>query len=99
MRLVDVIERVKDRDLSKEQLEDYYAMLSELLAQIHMELADREKEHALFIDESEEKTNAAREAKFAVTESGQREIVLKRYVKAAEHLKSGIKSRIYSKLS
>ncbi len=98
MTLLELITIVKDQDLSKEQLEDYYADLSILLAQLHNELGDREKERALFIDSCTEKTEAKKVIKWQVSDGGQREIVLKRYLKSAEHLQSGIKQRIYSKL-
>lgn len=98
MKLIDLIKTIKEETLSKEQLEDYYADVSTLLAELHLELGEREKERALFIDASPEKTNAAKESKWAVTESGLREIILKRYIKASETLRGGIKERIYSML-
>lgn len=96
--LRDLITAVQDRKLSKEQLEGYFDQLSELSALLRLELADIQKEGALFLDACDEKTNADKERKWKVTQRGQREIELKQYIEAIKPLLASVKNRIYSKL-
>ena len=98
MKLIELLEQVKDRDLPKEQLEVYFDEVSYLISKLHLELAELEKQEALFIENSPEKSNIATKSKWKATDSGQREIMLKRYLKSAESLRGSIKNRIYAKL-
>lgn len=98
MTITELITKVQDQSLSKEQLEDYFSDVSILATKLNLHLGELEKEEAIFIESSPEKTNAAKEMKWDVTESGQKLIEYKRKLKAVEHLIKNIKSRIYSKL-
>ena len=50
MKLHELITAVKEKNLSKDQLEDYRDQMSHLYAEMQLELADIEKEKALFFD-------------------------------------------------
>ena len=48
MKLHELILAVKEKNLSKEQLEDYSDQMSNLFAEMMLELADVEKEKAIY---------------------------------------------------
>lgn len=95
MELKDLIIAVKEKQLSKEQIEAYRDQLSSLFAQMMMEMADLEKEEALFPQLDGQKANA-RKILWNKTPSGQRLIVLKRYCIATKEILSSLKSRLYN---
>ena len=92
--LKDLILQVKEKNLTKEQLEAYSDQLSSLFAEMMCECADLEKEEALFM-EGEEGTVASKKVSWKATPSGQRLIVLKRYCLAVKELLNSLKSRVY----
>ena len=100
MKLTDLILAVKEKNLSKEQLEDYRSEMSEVFAQMQLEMADLEKEEALYM--AAQSTNmvsdsvALRKVNWKATEKGQRLIVLKRYCLATKEMLNSLKSRLYS---
>lgn len=94
MQLRDLIASVKDRSLSKEQLESYRDQMSMLFAEIQLEMADLEKLEAMFPTENYP-TAVARKNAWKQTTEGQRLIVLKRYSIALKELLNSLKSRIY----
>lgn len=94
----DIILGIKEGNLTKDQLEDYSSMLDILQAELELELADKEKECALFLARSEEKTRAGAERAWDATEFGQKEIELKRQIRAISKLASSVKTRIYQRL-
>lgn len=98
MKLADLIISVKERNLDKNQLEDYHSQLSSMFAHLMMECADIEKEEALFMgkDFGEKMSVADRKIQWKITEKGQRLIVLKRYQLACKELLNSLKSRIYT---
>lgn len=83
MKLEELILAVKDQSLSKDNLEMYRNQMSELFSQMQMEMADLEKEEALFMN-SQEGTVASKKVAWKATQSGQRLIVLKRYALATK---------------
>lgn len=95
MRLSELILAVKEKNLSKDQLEDYRDQMSHLFAEMNLEAAELEKEEALFMD-GEQGTVAAKKVSWRATKSGQRLIVLKRYILATKELLNSLKSRLYS---
>lgn len=95
MKLSELILSVKEKNLSKDQLEDYRDQLSQLFAEMQMEMADIEKEEALLMEKTEG-TAIARKIAWRATEKGQRLIVLKRYTLATKELLNSLKSRLYS---
>ena len=95
MTLQELIRKVKDKELSKEQLEAYRDDLVNLFAELQFELADIRKAKALFFLEQREKTDIATERKWQVTKEGLREIELRHYSKACEKIISSTKDRLY----
>lgn len=96
MRLEDLIKSVKEKNLSREQLEEYSDELSNLFAMIQLEIAELEKEEALFMDKkTDEESVAEVKVKWKATKEGQRLIVLKRYTVAVKELLNSLKSRVY----
>lgn len=95
MTLKDLIVAVKEKNLTKDQLEAYRDDMSGIYAQMQMEMADLEKEEALFMGKLEG-TAISRKIAWKITESGQRLILLKRYCLATKELLNSLKSRLYS---
>ena len=97
MKLLELIQAVKEKNLNKDQLEEYRDQMSQLFAQMQMEIADLEKEEAIFMDKAEEYVSvAAKKIGWKATIPGQRLIVLKRYCLATKEMLNSLKSRLYS---
>jgi hypothetical protein len=97
MKLTELILAVKEKNLNKDQLENYRTEMSEIFAQMQMEMADLEKEEAIYMEaQPEENSVAQRKINWKATEKGQRLIVLKRYCLATKELLNSLKSRLYS---
>ena len=94
MKLAELIKSVQEKRLTKDALEDYRDQMSALFAEMNVELADIEKEEALFMD-SYDDTVAAKKVKWRATEKGQRQIVLKRYCTATKKILSSLKNRLF----
>lgn len=94
--LSSLIEAVKEKNLTKSQLEEYHSELTQLFAQIHLELAVLEKAEAMYLSNHAEKTDVAAKRKWQGLEQGQRLIELKHYSKAVEKLLSSLKNRMYA---
>lgn len=95
MKLIELIRQVKERNLDKDQLENYRDELSGLFAEIQLEIADLEKKEALYPQEGFN-TAVARKTSWKATQEGQRLIELKRYTLAIKELLSSLKSRLYN---
>lgn len=97
MTLTELIVAVKEKNLTKEQLESYSDQLSNLFADMMIEMAELEKSEALFSDDINhlEKSVAQKKVEWKATEKGQRLIVLKRYTLATKELINSLKSRTY----
>lgn len=97
--LLETFEAIKDPNLSKDQLEDYHTQLSMLSAQMNIECADLEKEEALFFlaNTTVETSDISIKRKWKVTDSGQRLILLNRYLKAMSKVLRSLQSRLYEK--
>jgi hypothetical protein len=96
MTLTEIIVKVEEKNLTKDQLEDYHSMLSTLFAKMQIEAAEIEKAEALFLNTDKEKSVAQRKIEWKATNEGQRLIVLKRYSVAVKQLLNSLKSRLYS---
>lgn len=97
MQLKELIIAVKEKNLSKDELEAYRDQLSSLFAEMQMEIADLEKSEALFMgDKLDNQSVADRKVHWKATEQGQRLIVLKRYTLATKEMLNSLKSRLYS---
>lgn len=86
---------VKEKSLSKDQLENYRDEMSQLFAEMQMEMAELEKEEAVYMSDNEG-TVASKKVSWKATEKGQRLIILKRYCLATKELLNSLKSRLYS---
>ena len=98
MTLTELITKVKEHNLSKEQLEAYSDQMSSLFAEMMMECAELEKEEALYLSvahTTEKDSVALRKVMWKATEKGQRLIVIKRYLLATKELLNSLKSRVY----
>lgn len=97
MKLQELILAVKEQNLTKDQLEGYQQQMSELYAEIMMEMANLEKEEALFMNtKTVDESVAQKKIEWKARPSGQRLIVLKRYALATKTLLNSLKSRLYS---
>ncbi len=98
MTLPELIVSVKEKNLSKEQLEDYRDQMSHLFAQMQIEMAELEKVEALCMADpnSKDKSVAERKVLWKSQKEGQRLITLKRYCLATKELLNSLKSRLYS---
>lgn len=97
MTLKELILAVKEKNLTKDQLEAYRDDMSNLFAQMQMEIADLEKEEAIFMDKkTEENSVAEMKVYWKATPSGQRLIELKRYCLATKEMLNSLRSRLYS---
>ena len=96
--ITELINNIKEGNLTKFQLEEYSSMLDVLCAEYELELAEVEKAEALFLAECGEKTRAGATTKWDASEQGQKEILLKRQLRAISKLSSSVKTRIYQRL-
>jgi len=95
MTLTELIVSVKEKSLSKDQLENYHQEMSHLFAEMQVEMADLEKLEAVFL-EATDTTVARAKVLWKATKEGQRLIVLKRYCLATKELLNSLKSRLYA---
>lgn len=96
MTLLELIKSVKDNKLTREQLEDYHSQMSNLFAEMQLEMADLEKEEAIFMNsKGEDESVASVKIRWKATQEGQRLLMLKRYALATKEMISSIKSRVY----
>lgn len=97
MKLEDLIVAVKEQNLTKDQLEAYSTSLTDVYTAMQMEMANLEKEEALFMNgKNDEDSAISRKIQWKATTSGQRLIVLKRYERATKELLNSLKRRLYS---
>lgn len=94
-KLSDLIIAVREEHLTKDQLENYYTELTNLLALMHIEISEKEKLEALFLEGEREGTAVAASRKWAATPTGQRQIELKHFIRATEKLVANVKHRVY----
>ena len=96
MTIHELILKVKDETLSQEDLEKYRDQMSNLFAQLQLEMATLEKSEAIFLNsKGEDESVASVKIRFKATYDGQRLIELKRYSLALKELLNSLKSRIF----
>ena len=98
MQINDLIKSLKEETLTKDKLEDLSSQLDVLCAEYELELANIEKKEAMFLANCGEKTRASATTKWEASEDGQKEIDLKRQLRALSKLSSSVKTRIYQRL-
>ncbi len=101
MKLKELILAVKEKNLTKDQLESYRDEMSHVYADMQFELADVEKEKALFFADNEfsgavANSDVAIKRMWQSKKGGLREIELKRYALATKEMLNSLKSRLYS---
>ncbi len=101
MKLIDLLKSVTEKNLSKQQLEDYHTELTGLYAQMMWELSDLEKQEAVYFLEYKEMaedkvTDVEIKRKWRGTPGGLRLIELKNYEKAVTKVLVSIKNRMYA---
>lgn len=97
MEITEIIKSIKENELSKYDLENYSSQLDVLQAEMELALAEIEKEEAMFLATSGEKSRAMATLKWEATEKGQLGIELNRKLRAVSKLASSCKTRIYQK--
>lgn len=102
-QLTKLLDAVKEQNLTKTQLEDFHSELTNLYAQMMLEMAELEKEEARYFltmkkSDDGDRPDIVVKRMWRGTESGQRLIELARYSKALEKMLSSVKNRIYSQL-
>lgn len=95
--LQELIDAVKEEKLDKYQLEGYHAQMSQLFAQMQLEMADLEKAEARCMGlKLPEQSVAEMKVLWKASDNGQRLIELKRYCLACKEMLNSLKSRLYS---
>lgn len=90
---------VKEKDLSKEQLESYYTDLCNLKAQLNQTFAQLKKEEAMFlVNRQDGESVASVKIRWFATEHGQKKIDIEWDIKTIATLLDSVKTRIYSLL-
>lgn len=99
-KLLDTLKAVREKNLNKQQLEEYYDLLSVYAVDIKLQMAELEKEKAIYIANKKDEglSIASCEAEWKANERGQRLIELKHYSLATSIQLKSIKNRIYSLL-
>ncbi len=98
MTLLELITKVKEKNLNKDQLEDYRDQMSSLFAEMQLEIAELEKEEAIYMGlrNDTDESVASIKIMWKATAKGQRLILLKRYCLATKEMLNSLKSRLYS---
>lgn len=95
--LIEAIKAVREENLSKDALESYRDQMSVLLSEMQIEASTLEKDEAIFMAEREKGESAiSRKITWKALPSGQRLIVLKRYISATKTLMTSLRDRLYN---
>jgi len=98
-KLEQLIIAVKEENLTKTQLEDYFKEVTELRVDIKMQRAVVKKEKALFMVKRDAgESISSRKEVWDASDTGQRLIDLDTYVTVTRDLLDSIRTRIYSLL-
>lgn len=102
MKLKDLLEAVKDKNLSKEKIDEYRDELIHLFSAVCIERADLKKKEALYFMDAMEKDGSESDIsikrKWRVTPEGQRLLELEAYKTLLPKEIDSLKSRIYALL-
>lgn len=97
MQLGELLQKVREENLTKTQLESYRDSLAQLFAELQLEMSDLEKDEAMFMSErADGETAIARKISWKATQAGQRLIVLKRYSSATKVMMTSLRDRLYN---
>lgn len=95
MTIKDLILKIKEGGLQREQLEEYYDSLTVLYAEMNVRFGEITKEEALWLADCKEKTKTGADRLWQVTTLGQEQITLKYNIRALEKLVASVRHRIY----
>lgn len=98
LSLRELLEAVKDKKLSKEQIEDYYGDLTHVYSSVCLELADLKKKEAFYFIDKKQDSDVATKRAWRVLPDGQRMIELETYKNVIPRELSSLKNRIYALL-
>ena len=98
MNLRELLIAVKDKKLSKEQIEDYYGDLTHLYSAVCLELSDIKKKEAFYFIDHAKDSDVATKRAWRVTADGQRMIELETYKNVIPRELASLKNRIYALL-
>ncbi len=97
MTLLELFKAIKEKDLTKTELEEYRNQMSGLLSEMFLEMADLEKEEAGFLYErAENESIISRKVAWKATTAGKHLIVLKRYASATKTMMTSLRDRLYN---
>lgn len=97
MKLLELLEKVKEENLSKEQLESYRDQLAHLASDIQIQLGTYQKLEAQFMaGRQPDESVAARKIDWKSRPEGQRLVELKNYSTAAKIQLRALRDRLYS---
>ena len=98
MTLKETLAAVKDKKLSKEQIEDFYGDLTHLYSSVCLELSDLKKKEAFYFIDHKAESDVATKRLWRVTPEGQRMIELEMYKNVIPRELASLKNRIYALL-
>ena len=97
MTFQEALKAVTEKNLTKTQLEEHRDTMSVLLMQLQIEASDLEKEEALYLsNRPSEESIISRKVSWKATASGQRLIVVKRYISATKTMMTSLRDRLYN---
>lgn len=98
MTLKELLLAIRDKKLSKEQVEDYYSDLTHVYSSVCLELADLKKEEAFYFIDHKLDSDVATKRAWRVLPDGQRMIELEAYKNVIPRELASLKNRIYALL-
>lgn len=96
MKLADLLKEVKEAGLQKTQLEQYHVALSNMAADLAVEIADLQKKKAMFEASDSNISVAKAKVLWKASEDGQRLLLLEGYMRATKTQLHSLKNRIYA---
>lgn len=100
MKLIELLQSVKDGSLDREKLEQYRDQLCHLYSDLCIEASELEKLEATHYMQNKTKEKSAVTVKYEwkASKEGQRLITLKAYIKGTSKVIDSLRSRILSKI-
>lgn len=96
--LKETLQAVKDKNLNKQQIEEYYDDLTHVYSAVCLELAELKKQEAFYFLDHKQETDIATKRAWRVTKEGQRMLELEAYRTVIPKEIASLKNRIYSLL-
>lgn len=97
MKLEEALQKVREENMTKTELENYHLALSGLLADMKQEIASLKKEKAIFMSRrGQGESVVSRKIDWDATDRGQRLIEMEGKAGATSTMLGSIKSRLYT---